>query len=83
MIQNSNGKEFEDFIGYIEQILEIDFILMKRILILCKWFEAFQRRPYTSVKTNNYGFTLFNSISKKISCTKKYGNPCAEPQKIR
>ena len=70
MIQKSNGKEFEDFIGCIEQILELDFIYMKRILVLCKWFEASQRRPYTFVKTNDYGFTLFDSISKEISWTK-------------
>lgn len=50
---NSTMDNFEDFIGYIEQILEIDDLHMKKTILLCKWFESTQRRPRTSVKTDD------------------------------
>ena len=88
MDNNSNSEDssteiVEDFIGYIEEILEIDFIHLKKTFIMCKWFGSAQVRPNTSMKTDGYGFTLFKATSREISRSRGYGNPCAEPHMIR
>jgi hypothetical protein len=72
----------DDYVGIIEYILEIDFLYIKPVLVLCKWFGATQKRPYSSMKIDEYGFSLFD-CTKHISETTKYGNPCVEPSRIR
>lgn len=65
--EDSSMEVVKDFIEYIEQILEIDFIHMKKTFIMCKWFGRAQLRPHTSVQTDDYWFHVVQCASRKIS----------------
>ena len=83
LMHHESGEEYyEDFVGYIDQILELDFLYFKKVIVMCTWFGGAQQRSRTSIKIDEYGFTLFDT-SKHISKSTAYGNPCVEPSKIR
>jgi hypothetical protein len=67
--QDDSNEELEDYVGVIEHILEI-------------WFGASQRRPLTSIKIDEYGFSIFD-CTKSISNSTKFGNPYIEASRIR
>jgi len=56
--EDSSTEVVEDFIGYIEQIFEIDFIHMKKTFIMCKWFGIAQLRPHISGKSARLMVTI-------------------------
>jgi hypothetical protein len=49
-----------EYVGWIEEILELDYGRFQTIVLLCNWVVANYFGFVTIVKQNEYGFTLVN-----------------------
>jgi hypothetical protein len=49
-----------EYVGWIEEILELDYWRFQTIVLLCNWMVANYKGSTTIVKRDEYGFTLMN-----------------------
>jgi hypothetical protein len=49
-----------EYVGWIEKILELDYGKFQTIILLCNWVVANHERSTTTIKHDEYGFTLVN-----------------------
>ena len=49
-----------EYVGWVEEILELDYGRFQVIVFLCNWVKAISQGPGTTMKRDEYGFTLVN-----------------------
>jgi hypothetical protein len=49
-----------EYVGWIEKILELDYGKFQTIVFFCNWVVANYKGPATTMKRDEYGFTLVN-----------------------
>ncbi len=57
--QNLTMTSFK-YIGWIKEILELDYGQFQTIMLLCNWVVANYEGPNATIKRDGYGFTLAN-----------------------
>jgi hypothetical protein len=49
-----------EYVGWIEEILKLDYGRFQTITLLCNWVVANYEGSYATVRRDEYGFTLVN-----------------------
>ena len=49
-----------EYVGWVEEILELDYGQFQVIVFLCNWVKAISQGPGATMKRDEYGFTLVN-----------------------
>ncbi len=54
-----------EYVGCMEEILELDYGILKTIVLLCNWVKTNNNKNCVTIKQGEYGFTLvnFNSLT--------------------
>ena len=49
-----------EYVGWIEEILELEYESVQVLVFLCNWVQAISNGPGATMKRDDYGFTLVN-----------------------
>jgi len=66
-----NGRPIErtqEYVGYIEEILELDYRNHCTTVLVCDWIKATRDARYPNIQRDRYGFTIanFNHMDGKV-----------------
>jgi hypothetical protein len=66
-----------EYVGWIEEIVELDYRRYYVVLLMCDWVKARLSRPNPTIKRDDYGFTTANNSESSLMghCPESYAFP--------